>query len=477
MPLLSENIGKSNDSKGQQKLISPEELLWGKTIVIVSPGYPGKRFVFEKAHELGVNTIVIDSPGSWTQDLQREGIVSQVIEVDMSLPEEAIFEECVKGLSQYSSIDGICTYVELSSPLTAKLCEYFGVCGHSSASVALARDKHQTRKAVVSNPTTNQYAIRTFLLTCGTNEELQRAAAHVGFPAVLKPVSGAASLGVQKVLNCEELVETYHEISQLLKDLIVTNGALERKVRMEQDDAQEGAKKTSVGTLSNTSIIMEEYLSGQEVDIDMVIQNGRISFCEVSDNGPTVEPYYGETFNWCPSLLPSAEQDQLVLMAHQITCEALGFKNGVFHVEAKMTPNGPRLIEVNCRMGGGPIRAIHLLRSNVDLVTEQLLLAVGLPTSTPIMDAERLCIGFINVNARKSGSVGTLNFLTPFETMEGMVYCRPCVSVGEHIIGPEEGQPSWLAEAVFIRKTAIQAQHDAIAIYGSIQDVFESYYV
>ena len=36
--------------------------------------------------------------------------------------------------------------------------------------------------------------------------------------------------------------------------------------------------------------------------------------------------------------------------------KALGLKLGAFHVEAKYTSRGPRLIEVNARMGGGPVR-------------------------------------------------------------------------------------------------------------------------
>lgn len=36
--------------------------------------------------------------------------------------------------------------------------------------------------------------------------------------------------------------------------------------------------------------------------------------------------------------------------------QLLGFKLGVFHVELKATRRGPRLIEVNARMGGGGVR-------------------------------------------------------------------------------------------------------------------------
>lgn len=42
--------------------------------------------------------------------------------------------------------------------------------------------------------------------------------------------------------------------------------------------------------------------------------------------------------------------------ARHLARQALGLKTGVMHVEAKYTSRGPRLIEVNCRMGGGPIR-------------------------------------------------------------------------------------------------------------------------
>ena len=45
------------------------------------------------------------------------------------------------------------------------------------------------------------------------------------------------------------------------------------------------------------------------------------------------------------------------LPCHVVSCtQALGFHMGVFHVEAKYTSRGPRLIEVNARMGGGPVR-------------------------------------------------------------------------------------------------------------------------
>jgi hypothetical protein len=52
---------------------------------------------------------------------------------------------------------------------------------------------------------------------------------------------------------------------------------------------------------------------------------------------------------------PVQQQRELLTLSAK-TVESLGFQCGVFHVEGKYTSRGARLIEVNCRMGGGPVR-------------------------------------------------------------------------------------------------------------------------
>ena len=48
-------------------------LLKGAVLVFVAAGYSGKRFVFEKARELGVRSVIIDGPDSWSQVGGRAG--------------------------------------------------------------------------------------------------------------------------------------------------------------------------------------------------------------------------------------------------------------------------------------------------------------------------------------------------------------------------------------------------------------------
>lgn len=92
------------------------------------------------------------------------------------------------------------------------------------------------------------------------------------------------------------------------------------------------------------------------MDVDIVLSEGKAEYAEVTDNWPTIEPYFQEVGANCPSVLSRAQQDELISLSVAATL-SLGFTCGVFHVESKYTTQGPRLIEVNCRMGGMQARA------------------------------------------------------------------------------------------------------------------------
>ena len=118
----------------------------------------------------------------------------------------------------------------------------------------------------------------------------------------------------------------------------------------------------------------------------MVMSQGEWRYAAVTDNGPTLEPYFNETYAVCPSLLPSAQQKELKDLAIS-TLKCLGFTEGIFHVECKYTSHGPHLIEVNARMGGGQVHETNLRVWGVDLVEETLFVAAGIPCRPFIPEA------------------------------------------------------------------------------------------
>jgi len=101
----------------------------------------------------------------------------------------------------------------------------------------MARDKHQTRAALKAAglPTPKNALIQN-------ESELEAAGRHVGFPSVLKPVSGAASLGVKKVESMQQLKACYREVADELSSLVVSSGA-RRQMGVEKVSVQ---KKSSI---------------------------------------------------------------------------------------------------------------------------------------------------------------------------------------------------------------------------------------
>ena len=421
------------------RAVSNVEILRGKRIAFITAGYEGKRFIYEKAKQLGVASIIVDSPDSWSKALVDTGVIESFIGVDFGQPVEQVVADILQELrATETDLDGVCTFAELSLPIAAKLAACLELPGNDPEVVAVTRDKHRVRK-IVAGAGLNE--IRSFSVK--STDDLEEAAKYVGFPAVLKPISGADSLGVKRVNNEAELSSAFEQMQEVVSGLVVSSGALLR--------SPVGA---NAGKFIKLDLSLEEFLDGPEVDVDIVIHKSECFYAAVVDNGPTVAPFFSETWNLCPSLLSEAQQVELIIEA-LATVKALGFTDGIFHVEEKYTSRGPRIIEVNARMGGGPIRLQHKYVYGVDLVVEQLLSCIGAPPSidrpypAKPMDPNR-CYVSSTPNAVKSGVVKSLSFLDHVHSRTDLLGLWEFAQPGSRVVGPEEGQPSWLCEIALV---------------------------
>merc|ERR1719253_2453286 len=159
---------------------------------------------------------------------------------------------------------------------------------------------------------------------------------------------------------------------------------------------------------------MEQYLDGCEVDIDVVMSDGDWRYAAVQDNGPTLEPYFNETWAASPSLIEKEKQRELKELA-VASVKALGFSCGVFHVECKYTSSGPQLIEVNARMGGGQVRECNLRTWGVDLVEETLFAALGIPAGPFVPKRPLSSVAYCYINSTKSGIASDMSALENFQ--------------------------------------------------------------
>ena len=71
--------------------------------------------------------------------------------------------------------------------------------------------------------------------------------------------------------------------------------------------------------------------------------------------------------------------ERLVDLAVADRAQRSAFGRGVLHVEGKCTSRGPRIIEVNARMGGGRIYEIVRDVWDVDLIEAQLRSCLDVP--------------------------------------------------------------------------------------------------
>ncbi|PNG99303.1 Carnosine synthase 1, partial [Tetrabaena socialis] len=81
---------------------------------------------------------------------------------------------------------------------------------------------------------------------------------------------------------------------------------------VEGDEGEDSAPAGNAGGWIHLELMVEEYLDGPEVDCDLVFENGRPVYGAITDNWPTVEPYFNETGSNCPSILPKAVQVELL---------------------------------------------------------------------------------------------------------------------------------------------------------------------
>jgi len=123
----------------------------------------------------------------------------------------------------------------------------------------------------------------------------------------------------------------------------------------------------------------EEYISGREFDVDILIQDGKALYGNIGQDWQFREEWMVERGMHHPASENDENYKRIVSEATRFAI-MLGCLNGQYHVEVKDDPNlGVQLIECNPRMGGGPVWNFHSWVWNVDLLVEGAFVYLGIP--------------------------------------------------------------------------------------------------
>ncbi|MER5356957.1 ATP-grasp domain-containing protein [Streptomyces sp. NPDC002785] len=285
--------------------------------------------------------LIDTKPPSWQQHLVVDHEVA-----DTHDPEAVVAAGL--ALAARHSIAGVVTWDEYTLVPTAELAARLNVPGNSTAAMTACRDKATSRRLFDEHNVPSATSTRVDNLTAA-----ETAALRTGFPVVLKPSSHAASIGVVRVDTPEELPSAWE---------FAAAGAGEQ--------GPEGS-----------GVLVEEYLSGPEISVECVTQHGVTTALAVTRKEVAFPPYFeevGHTVSAGDPLLP-----EVAPVAVQAV-RALGVTAGVQHVEMRLTASGPRIIEVNSRIGGDLIGQLVRLATGLDLPRIAADIACGqIPDLTP----------------------------------------------------------------------------------------------
>lgn len=184
-----------------------------------------------------------------------------------------------------------------------------------------------------------------------TPRDAAAAAVAQGFPCIVKPVDYGGSYGVRLCHSAEEVAE---------------HGVFLHSVTHNQRDQR-----------MSEEILVEEYLQGPEISLETLTYDGVTRFLAITQKLTVPPPSFYETGHALPAVLdPELEQECRRITVAAL--EAIGYVFGAGHIELKLTADGPKLIEVNCRPAGD--RITHLLGRALDIDPTELLIEMYLGT-------------------------------------------------------------------------------------------------
>jgi biotin carboxylase len=255
-------------------------------------------------------------------------------------------EEAVKTLADWEP-DGITTYFDAGMVELARMAEKLGLPFHSPATAAALTDKARQRRALAD---AGLDIPPCYLVRPGqSRSELSAVEADVGWPAILKPRSAQGS-------RCTFLVRDGAELEKLLDALGPGRSGMVLEGYLADDPARDGDPYAGY------------------VSVESVVAAGAISHLALTGRFPPAENFR-ETGFFIPAALDAPSRSAVLDLATQ-AIEALGVRTGCLHTEVKFTPDGPRIIEVNGRAGGG-VHEMLERAAGVNLLDLTLRVALG----------------------------------------------------------------------------------------------------
>ena len=332
-------------------------------VAMIESTSPGVH-AFEAAQRRGYRTTFVRSRGAHEVLYQGAladrvfGAADEIIEVTDSA-DEAVLERALRDLHARHPIDAVITTWQASVVPLAHAARNLGLRFTDERAARFGAQKDLGRQRLV------EAGVPSIAFAMVHDRAGARAASErIGFPLVVKPTCGVGKLFTQIVRDPAQLDEA---------------------VRAYEEDRRTAPSVLQRGF--DHGLLLEEHMQGRMVSAEVGVSGGAPFVIAVTARRRARHNEILELGSTMPA--PLSDDDEAATRAYALdVTRAFGLDVGMFHVEIMLTPNGPRLIELNPRIAGGSLpQALgrSLGASLFDLLLDiHLGLPLRLPTAPPI---------------------------------------------------------------------------------------------
>jgi biotin carboxylase len=199
------------------------------------------------------------------------------------------------------------------------------------------------------------------------------------------------------------------------------------RTRDELDDALAAALAASrAGT-----VLVEEHVEGPELTVNALSNDGVFTPFTVTDRLTAEDPAFGVALS---HVWPSEHDTSTAVEIARAAVEAVGVRNGPSYTQLRLGPDGPVVMEVAARLGGGHDAELCRAALGVDLNALAVAAALGTVPSgdSPRAHTRAAAVVFL---VPPAGTLAGVDGVAEAEALDGVDWVRVYRRPG-HVFGP-----------------------------------------
>ncbi len=391
----------------------------------------GRDHTLVKLDKMGIEYSMIQVPELVTQKQIHES--RRYLVMDYTRIDEVVaVARTWHGIDRF---DAIVSFAEHGMHAASVCAIELGLPGANLSAVVQTRDKIKMRALLA------EHGVATVAYQpCDTIEEAAEFLRRMGNkPIILKPYAGGGSAGVARVAEPDELAAAWAWARASTQD----------------------------------RILAEEFIEGPEYSVESVSAHGRHEVAMITEKLTNGAPHFIELGHQVPPRLHEGTQAQVRAMVVRFL-ELIDQKVSPAHTEIRLTPEGPKIIESQTRIGGDQIWEMCEMVSGVDQMSEAIANLLGRPAPQRTPRASAAAIRFFALENVRVDAVNGIDLATASpgvvrvnctlnpgaelgplkwsESRQGYVLCtgddvHAAIANAEHALGQVRVETSPLAQA------------------------------